>query len=111
MLAEGRRLRSRAVPPRSLLLVAHVTPPSSMSAARRAAGLTKHLAALGHEVTVLTSVMSGSGPVPARDLLVSPLNWRRQSFAALKGDAGGSYEGKPSALAAWLPPDLEIVGW
>src|SRR5213592_4892054 len=101
MLAEGRRLRSRAVPPRSLLLVAHVTPPSSMSAARRAAGLTKHLAALGHEVTVLTSVMSGSGPVPgaartvrARDLLVSPLNWRRQSFAALKGDAGGRYEGK-----------------
>jgi glycosyltransferase involved in cell wall biosynthesis len=103
---------------RSILLVAHVTPPVTMSAARRAAGLTKHLARLGHRITVLTSVMSGSGAVPgaactvrARDLLVSPLNWRRASFAALKGEADGAYSGSPSALAAWVIPDLEVVGW
>ncbi len=62
--------------------------------------------------------MSGSGGIPGaartirtRDLLVSPLNWRRRSFAALKGEASGAYSGRPSTLAAWVIPDLEIVGW
>ena len=80
--------------------------------------MTKYLARLGHRVTVLTSVMSGSGPVPgaaatirARDLLVSRLNWRRASFAALKGESLAAYAGTPSALSAWVIPDLEIVGW
>lgn len=89
-----------------------------MSAARRSAGLTKYLSRLGHNVTVLTSVMCGSGPVPGaqltvrtRDLLVSPLNWRRASFAALKGDSSAAYAVAPSALAAWVIPDLELVGW
>lgn len=89
-----------------------------MSAARRPAGLTKYLSRLGHEVTVLTSVMCGSGPVPGawrtvrtRDLLVSPLNWRRSSFEALKGESAGIYAGEPSVAAAWVIPDLEIVGW
>lgn len=88
-----------------------------MSAARRPAGLTKHLDRLGYRVTVLTSVMSGSGAIPGaartirtRDLLVSPLNWRRASFAALKGEGEGSYAA-PSPLAAWVIPDLEVVGW
>jgi glycosyltransferase involved in cell wall biosynthesis len=106
------------VPPRSILLVAHITPPVAMSAARRPAGLTKHLARLGHRVTVLTSAMCGSGGVPGavrtirtRDLLVSPLNWRRASFSALKGEAAGAYAGEPSALAGWVIPDLEVVGW
>jgi glycosyltransferase involved in cell wall biosynthesis len=106
------------VPSRSILLVAHITPPVTMSAARRPAGLTKYLARLGHRVTVLTSAMCGSGGVPGatrtiqtRDLLVSPLNWRRASFAALKGEAAGAYAGEPSALAAWVIPDLEVVGW
>jgi glycosyltransferase involved in cell wall biosynthesis len=105
-------------PSRSILLVAHITPPVAMSAARRPAGLTRYLAQLGHRVTLLTSTMCGSGGVPGavrtirtRDLLVSPLNWRRSSFAALKGEAAGAYSGQPSALAAWVIPDLEIVGW
>jgi glycosyltransferase involved in cell wall biosynthesis len=104
--------------PRSILLVSHMTPPTTMSAARRAAGLTKYLSRLGHQVTVLTSVMSGSGPVPGaastvrtRDLLISPLNWRRSGFAALKGEGDGAYAGTPSAVAGWVIPDLELVGW
>ncbi len=104
--------------PRSILLVAHYTPPVAMSAARRSAGLAKHLSRLGHHVTVLTSVMCGSGAVlgaeltvRTRDLLVSPLNWRRSSFAALKGDATGAYAGTPSVLADWVIPDLELIGW
>ena len=89
-----------------------------MSAARRAAGLTKYLARAGHSVSVLTSVMSGSGPVPGaartirtRDLLVSPLNWRRSGLAALQGDANATVAAAPSALAAWTVPDLQLAGW
>ena len=89
-----------------------------MSAARRAAGLTKYLARAGHSVTVLTSVMSGSGPIPGaartvrtRDLLVSPLNWRRSGLAALQGDASATVAAAPSALAAWAVPDLQLAGW
>ena len=89
-----------------------------MSAARRAAGLTKYLARAGHSVSVLTSVMSGSGPIPGaartirtRDLLVSPLNWRRSGLAALQGDANATVAAAPSALAAWAVPDLQLAGW
>jgi glycosyltransferase involved in cell wall biosynthesis len=89
-----------------------------MSAARRAAGLTRYLSELGHRVTVLTSMMGGSGPVPAaahtvrtRDLLVSPLNWRRDNLAALQGERSGGTVAAPSAIAAWTVPDLQLVGW
>jgi glycosyltransferase involved in cell wall biosynthesis len=89
-----------------------------MSAARRASGLTKYLGLLGHRVTVLTSVMSGSGPIPeaartvrTRDLLVSPLNWRRSGLAALQGDTTVTVAAAPSALAAWTVPDLQLAGW
>jgi len=105
-------------PRRSLLLVCHVTPPTTMSAARRAGALTKHLARLGHSVAVLTSVAWGSGAIPGaaltvrtRDLLSSRLNWRRAGIAALKGDSGGGAPMAPSILARWVVPDLEMLGW
>ncbi len=89
-----------------------------MSAARRAGGLTRYLTARGHRVTVLTSMMGGSGPVPyarrtvrTRDLLTSPLNWRRGGMSALQGESAGAAPPAPSAIAAWVAPDLEIVGW
>src|SRR5918995_713669 len=96
------------VPSRRILLVAHIAPPSPLSAARRVGGLARHLAALGHEVSVLTSMLSGRGPVDGaarvvrtRDLLASGINWRRQSFAALEGSAGGEYA-PPSPVATLL---------
>jgi glycosyltransferase involved in cell wall biosynthesis len=89
-----------------------------MSAARRVAGLTRHLSRLGHRVTVLTSVISGSGPVEGawrtirtRDLMVSRLNWRARNFTALQGGRSGDYEPAPSVLAAFCPPDLQLAGW
>jgi len=89
-----------------------------MSAAQRPAGLTKYLSRLGYSVTVLTSATSGSGPIPeavqtirTRDLMVSPLNWRRSSFAAIKGESSDMYDETPSVVAAWVIPDLEIIGW
>ena len=108
----------RSAAGRELLLVAQLSPPSNLSAARRVAGLVKYLDRLGHRVTVLTSMSSGAGPLPGaahvvrtRDLLVSPLNWRRQSFASLAGGADGGYEAAPSRVASLLVPDLAVLGW
>ena len=108
----------RSAARRELLLVAQLSPPSNLSAARRVAGLVKYLDRLGHQVTVLTSMSSGAGPLPGaahvvrtRDLLVSPLNWRRQSFASLAGGGDAGYEAAPSRVASLLVPDLAVVGW
>lgn len=106
------------MPTRRILLVAQIAPPSQLSAARRVAGLTRHLARLGHEVTVLTSMLSGGGPIDGavrvvrtRDLLVSGINWRRENFAALEGSAATSDYAPPSRVATLLVPDPAIVSW
>jgi glycosyltransferase involved in cell wall biosynthesis len=102
---------------RSILLVAQLTPPSPLVGAHRAGALAKHLARRGHRVTVLTSVASGSGPVPGasrvvrtRDLLASPLNWRRGNLDVLQGATQASY-GAASPLERLVVPDLSTVGW
>src|SRR5688572_25311486 len=101
-----------------ILLVAQISPPSGLSAARRVAGLTRHLARLGHEVTVLTSIISGCGPVDGaarvvrtRDLLAGGLNWRRDNFAALEGGAGATEYAAPSRASTLVPPDPAAVSW
>lgn len=106
----GRRL--------AILLVTQFSPPANFSASRRVAGLTKYLARLGHRVTVLTSMASGSGAVPGaarvvrtRDLIASGLNWRRSRFESLSTAGDGGYEDTPSAIARWVVPDLSMVGW
>jgi glycosyltransferase involved in cell wall biosynthesis len=109
---------SLAMPARRILLVAPISPPSTLSAAHRVSGMARYLGRLGYEVTVLTSTVAGSGPVPGaartirtRDLMVSPLNWRRANFAAVTGDGGDGYDATPSVFASWVVPDLEVVGW
>jgi glycosyltransferase involved in cell wall biosynthesis len=103
------------VPARRILLVAQIAPPSPLSAARRVAGLARHLDRLGHEVTVLTSMLSGGGPIAGargvrtRDLLASGINWRRENFAALEGGAGDY--APPSRVASLLVPDPAAVSW
>jgi glycosyltransferase involved in cell wall biosynthesis len=103
---------------RSILLVAQLSPPTGMSAARRTAGLTKYLAKLGHRVTVLTSVASGEGPIEgaervirARDLMASRINWRRKHFKALSEGKGVTYAAGMSPVASVVVPDLALVGW
>jgi glycosyltransferase involved in cell wall biosynthesis len=67
---------------------------------------------------VLTSVVSGGGPVAGaartirtRDLIASPINWRRGNFEALAGAAPAAYDPTPSVFASIIVPDLEVVGW
>jgi glycosyltransferase involved in cell wall biosynthesis len=102
---------------RSILLVAQIAPPSELVAARRVAGFTKYLARLGYRVTVLTSRVSGSGPIEGAervvrtsDLLVSRLNWRRGHFEAFSGQGQGGYA-EPSVLERVVVPDLSAVTW
>jgi glycosyltransferase involved in cell wall biosynthesis len=104
-------------PRRSLLFVAQLAPPSPLVAARRVGGLTKYLARLGNRVTVLSSRVSGEGEIDGafrvertRDLLTSPLNWRRGHFQALTGSQAAMY-GKPSALESVIVPDLALASW
>jgi glycosyltransferase involved in cell wall biosynthesis len=103
---------------RSVLLVAQLTPPSNLVAARRVAGMTKYLARMGHAVTVLTSLASGSGPIDGadqvvrtRDALLSRINWRRRHFSALSGNRGDAAYKPPSRLASVVVPDLSLLTW
>ena len=101
----------------SILLVAQLTPPSPLVGARRPGAIAKYLGLAGHRVTVLTSIASGRGPVPGagrvvrtRDLLASPLNWRRANLETLQGQRQESY-GEASLLERLVVPDLSIAGW
>lgn len=101
----------------SLLLVAQLAPPSTLVAARRVAGMTKYLARLGIEVTVLTSAVSGDGEIEGarrvvrtRDLLATGLNWRRRHFRALAEGAPETYR-RPSRMEAVVVPDLAAPTW
>jgi glycosyltransferase involved in cell wall biosynthesis len=109
--------------PRTILLIAHLSPPSPLSAARRTAGFAKYLAQRGHRVVVLTSKVSGSGPIEGaarvvrtRDVMASNLNWRKSGFEALLGQAKGETTTTvaappPSKLEDVVVPDLALVGW
>lgn len=100
----------------SLLIVTHFYPPSSMVAARRAAGLAKYLRRLGYRVTVLTSRAWAEGPaaepdvVRTGDLMASRLNWRRANMQAWT-QGGAEYEAGSSKLAQVVVPDTALVTW
>jgi glycosyltransferase involved in cell wall biosynthesis len=102
---------------RSILLVAQHTPPSTLSGARRPAGLAKYLSRRGHHVTVLTSIVSGRGAIAGaervlhtRDLMASRLNWRRGHLDAIEGRDQAAASGS-SPVESLVVPDLALVGW
>jgi glycosyltransferase involved in cell wall biosynthesis len=99
----------------SILLVVQLSPPSSLVAARRTAGLAKYLPRLGHEVTVLTSRVSGSGAVEGaastvrtRDLAATSLNWRRAGPA--RGPSVAP-TGAVRGVESWVVPDVALGTW
>src|SRR5215208_67555 len=100
----------------SVLLVAQLAPPSNLVAARGVAAMAKYLSRLGHSVTVLTSIASGTGPIEGAkevvrtpDALTSRLNWRRGHFAALAGSREETVYKPPSRLASVIVPDLGLL--
>lgn len=103
----------------SVLLLTHQAPPAASSAARRPAGLAVHLARLGVGVEVISSAISGRGPVPGAryvtrtpDLLESGLNWRRANTVALTrggGDATAYAAAHP--LTNLLVPEVTVATW
>jgi glycosyltransferase involved in cell wall biosynthesis len=105
------------LPARSILLVAQLTPPSGLIAARRAGAFAKYLGRLGHRVTVLTSRTSGEGEIEGAaevvrtgDALATRLNWRRRHFEALSGGEQSGYSA-PSRLETLVVPDLAFGTW
>jgi glycosyltransferase involved in cell wall biosynthesis len=117
-LARGSKPPTSLPPvPASVLLVAQLSPPSTLVAARRVAGLTKYLARLGHRLTVLTSAVSGDGEIDGAaavirtpDLIATRLNWRRKHFAALGGHSAATYS-RASRLESVLVPDIAAISW
>lgn len=104
--------------PRTILLVAQLSPPSPLSAARRTAGFAKYLGRRGHRVVLLTSKIAGSGPVEgaarvvrSRDLMATRFNYRRDSFEAISGQAHQATAPEPSRLEAVIVPDLALATW
>lgn len=100
-----------------ILLIAQLAPPSQHIAARRVAGLLKYLGRQGHDVTMLASPALGTGgadgarrTVRSRDLLVTPLNWRRSNLDSVSGQTDAGHA-EPSIVADIVVPDLGIVTW
>lgn len=105
---------------RRILIVSYFYPPRNMIGARRPHALAKYLRRLGHDVTVLTTVHSGRGPDGAaqrllrtRDLLATPLNWRRANLDLASGGGSGDWQpGFPEWMNALMPvPDPQLVSW
>jgi glycosyltransferase involved in cell wall biosynthesis len=101
-----------------ILLVAYYYPPQNIIGARRPAALAKWLRRRGHEVTVLTSVQSGSGPDPGptrlvrtRDLLATRLNWRGQSLEVVTGEREAAWDPGANFWGAIFVPDVQLISW
>ncbi|HYV16963.1 MAG TPA: glycosyltransferase [Conexibacter sp.] len=103
---------------RRILLVAYYYPPLNSIGARRPYALAKWLRRRGHDVTVLTSVLSGEAEddaatrvVRARDLLATRLNWRSASRATATGGNEGDWNPDPGIWGSIFVPDVQLVSW
>jgi glycosyltransferase involved in cell wall biosynthesis len=104
--------------PRRILLVAYFYPPLNSIGARRPSALAKWLRLRGHDVTVLTSVQSGTAPddaaagvVRTRDLLATRLNWRGQSLDVATGRSDAAWDPDPGVWGKIFVPDVQVVSW
>ena len=104
------------MPGRSVLLVAQLSPPSPVVAARRTAGIAKYLARHGHRITVLTSNRSGHGAIEGADrvlrtpdLASTRLNWR--AVPTTNTDLRERPTAAVYGLDLHAVPDISIVTW
>ena len=111
-------MSGHAAVPRRVLLVAYFYPPLSNIGVRRPYALAKWLRRRGHEVTVLTSVHSGSAPddaaqrvVRTPDLLATRLNWRGDSLRTTTGQSDAAWDPDPGVWGKIFVPDVQVVSW
>ena len=106
--------------PLRILLVAYFYPPLNSVGARRPAALARCLTERGHEVTVLTSVASGSPEaverwpvIRSRDFLATRLNWRRGRSTAevATGRADELLDTRAKRWGSIVPPDVQALSW
>lgn len=104
--------------PRRILVVAYFYPPQNIIGARRPAALAKALRALGHDVTVLTSVQAGHGGDPSasrvvrtRDLLATRLNWRGQNLDVVTGKTDAEWDPGAKLWGSIFLPDVQLISW
>jgi glycosyltransferase involved in cell wall biosynthesis len=109
---------ARASVRRRVLLVAYFYPPLNSIGVRRPYALAKWLRRRGHEVTVLTSVQSGTAPddaaqgvVRTRDLLATRLNWRGDSMRTVTGQSDATWDPDPGVWGKIFVPDVHVVSW
>lgn len=100
-----------------LLLVAYFYPPCRDTGAARPAAMARHLGALGHEVTVLTTRAYGELPDDAANR-VARTNDLQLARARLSGKRSmaslydsDTYSGKPHPLAKVLVPEPLVAAW
>jgi glycosyltransferase involved in cell wall biosynthesis len=99
-----------------LLLVAYFYPPCTDTGAQRPASMARHLSALGHEVTVLTT--SAYGPAPEGPVRVvqtaDAQRWRARraghETVASMYDAD-SYSGEPHIVSKVIVPEPLALAW
>jgi glycosyltransferase involved in cell wall biosynthesis len=103
--------------PRSLLLVSYFYPPTRDTGAQRPAAMSKWLARLGWEVTVLTTSAFGGGDaddgvrvIRTRDMQT----WRARLAGHDRVDSlfdSDSYTGTPHPLSKLIVPEPLAVAW
>jgi glycosyltransferase involved in cell wall biosynthesis len=101
---------------RNMLLVAYFYPPSRDTGARRPESMARHLRALGHRVTVLTTAAYGRGSedepdvVRTADLQLLRARLRSRHRVDTLYDAD-TYTGRPHPLSRVLVPEPLVAAW
>ena len=103
--------------PRRILLVAYFYPPCRDTGTLRAESMVRHLRALGHDVTVLTT--SAYGELPDDDAMqvlrsADAQRWRARLHGSDHVDAlydADTYGGKPHFLSKVIVPEPLALAW
>jgi glycosyltransferase involved in cell wall biosynthesis len=103
--------------PRRILLVAYFYPPCRDTGILRADSMARHLRALGHDVTVLTTSAYGELPGDEASQVLRSADaqrWRARLHGADRVDAlydSDTYGGTPHPLSKVIVPEPLAVAW
>jgi glycosyltransferase involved in cell wall biosynthesis len=117
-MCQQARSRSGGVTARRLLVISHCYPPMPSVGGNRWAAMVRHLRALGHETTVVTTAGFGdipgeTGVVRTNDVMASPAFRRVLRAPALPavGAPGARQEPPSRFLKGLVVPDSQLASW